>query len=147
MHNYDFWGCQVELDRKATLDWYANADEWGCECGHCRNFLALAQKRALPTPVLETLDQLGIPPGKATYVCEIYPDGDGHRYQFSYRIAGNILQERSGEGKPERWGEGLCCHEPYPYGAPGFPQPHFDLEFWVTLPWVLEEVPNETDDS
>ena len=37
------------------------------------------------------------------------------------------------------WGESYCCHEPYPYGAPGFPEPHFDLEFWVTLPWVLDE--------
>ena len=27
-----------------------------------------------------------------------------------------------------------CTHEPYPYGAPGFPTPHFDLEFWVRLP-------------
>ena len=35
------------------------------------------------------------------------------------------------------WG---CCHEPYPYGAPDFPEPHFDLEFYATLPWVLGEV-------
>ena len=25
------------------------------------------------------------------------------------------------------------------YGASGFPEPHFDLEFWLTLPWVLDE--------
>ena len=30
--------------------------------------------------------------------------------------------------------EAKCCHEPYTYGAPGFPTPHFDLEFWVRLP-------------
>lgn len=78
-------------------------------------------------------DKLGIPPEKATYVCQIYPDGDGQHYQFSYRIAGNIL---SGEAAT---GAGRCCHEPYPYGAQEFPEPHFDLEFWVTLPWVLDE--------
>lgn len=30
--------------------------------------------------------------------------------------------------------EAYCGHNPYPYGAPGFPEPHFDLEFWVWLP-------------
>jgi hypothetical protein len=74
-------------------------------------------------------DKLGIPPEKATYVCHIYADGDGHHYQFSYRIVGNIL------GGEVAMGFSRCCHEPYPYGAPGFPEPHFDLEFWMTLPF------------
>ena len=30
-----------------------------------------------------------------------------------------------------------CCHEPYPYGAPDFPEPHFDLEFYATLPMSI----------
>lgn len=127
------FGCMVEVDEASTHRWYATAEEWGCACGDCRNFLALARKRQLPAFVLEHLDKLGIPPEKATYVCRMYPDGDGQHYQFSYRIAGNILSvEATGEA-------GRCCHEPYPYGAPGFPEPHFDLELWVTLPWVLDE--------
>ena len=92
-----------------------------------------AEKVSLPVFVLEHLDKLGIPPEEATYVCHLYDDEKGHLYQFSYRIAGNIL---SGEAAGEA---GRCCHEPYPYGAPGFPEPHFDLEFWVTLSWVLDE--------
>ena len=63
---------------------------------------------------------------------------DGHLYQFSYRIAGRILNEATPNRATEAWGEVRCCHEPYPYGAPDFPTPHFDLEFWVTLPWVLD---------
>lgn len=74
-----------------------------------------------------------IPPEKATYVCQIDSNEDGKHDQFSYRIAGNILCEETSKGI------GRCCHEPYPYGAPGFPEPHFDLEFWLTLPWVLDE--------
>ena len=35
--------------------------------------------------------------------------------------------------------DGHCCHESYPYGAPDFPAPHFDLEFCVELPWVMEQ--------
>lgn len=133
MKTQRLFGAIVEIDEAGTRQWYAHAEKWGCDCGDCRNFLALARGRQLPAFVLKPLDKLGILPEKATYVCRIYPDGEGHHYQFSYRIAGNILcGEEAGEA-------GRCCHEPYPYGAPGFPEPHFDLEFWVTLPWVLEE--------
>ena len=133
MAKQHLFGSVVEIDKVSTHRWYADAEEWGCDCGDCRNFLALARKRQLPVFVLKQLDKLGIPPEKATYVCQMFPDGDGQHYQFSYRIAGNILS-REATGKA-----GRCCHEPYPYGAPGFPEPHFDLEFWVTLPWVLTE--------
>jgi len=128
----DLWGSLVEVDREVTQAWYEGAGPWGCTCGHCRNYLALAEKRQLPEEVLETLDSLSIPPGKATYVCELFTDEEGIHYQFSYRIAGRILEQ--GEE-----GMGRCCHEPYPHGAPNFPEPHFDLEFFLTLPWVLEE--------
>lgn len=141
MQKYDFWGDQVELDKKATLDWYANADEWDCECGHCRNFLELAKKKELPVSVIETLAELGIPLEKATYICELYTDEEGVHYQFSYRIAGTILTTSEQENARDL-SKGRCCHEPYPYGAPNFPEPHFDLEFGAILPWVLEESPN-----
>ena len=131
---YSFFNFQVEVDETATRDWYVQSEGWACDCGHCRNFLTLARARELPATVLELLDKLGIPPEKATYVGVLYPDGDGLCYQFSYRIAGNIL---SGEDDTKEIGR--CLHETYPYGAPGFPEPHFDLEFLLTLPWVLDE--------
>ena len=37
------------------------------------------------------------------------------------------------------WGELMLGHEIYPYGAPEFPEPHFDLECVMYLPWVLDE--------
>lgn len=131
---------QTDIDLEATQRWYAQADEWGCECGDCLNFLKLARERALPAPVLEILDRLGVPPEKATYVCEMGPrEGGGRWYQFSYRLAGDILSGDEHGSAKQDWGGGGCVHEPYPYGAPGFPEPHFDLEFWITLPWVLEK--------
>lgn len=128
-----FFGSVVEIDKANTRCWYTVAEEWSCDCADCRNFLALARKRRLPADLVDCLDKLGIPPEKATYVCQIDSNEDGKHYQFSYRIAGNILCEETSKGI------GRCCHEPYPYGAPGFPEPHFDLEFWLTLPWVLDE--------
>ena len=136
MKNIILGNCKVEFDRESTLNWYAKYKEWGCECGHCRNFLEIAKSRALPKRIIEILDQLEIPAEKATYVCELFTDDRGVHYQFSYRLVGSIIENSDDDVDH---GEGRCCHEPYPYGAPNFPEPHFDLEFYVTLPWVLDE--------
>lgn len=125
---------QVEIDKDATSKWYRESDGWGCECGHCRNFLKLAKTKKLPLYITQILDELDIPPEKATYVGELYTDDCGMLYQFSYRIAGRIIDVPGKENAEE----GHCCHEPYPYGAPNFPEPHFDLEFFARLPWILD---------
>ena len=130
-------GYRTELEPALPRDGYAAAGESGGNWGHCRNFLALARQKALPTPTLEMLDALGIPPEKATYVGELYTDEAGIHYQFSYRLAGRILSAPEQDDTAPH--AGRCCHEPYPYGAPGFPAPHFDLEFYATLPWLPEE--------
>lgn len=139
MSNRTFFGVPVVVEEAATHKWYANASQWGCDCGHCRNFLALAEQKALPAPILELLSGLGIPPEKATYVCELYPTEQGHCYEFSYRVAGTMPEDREMDFVRYEWGEGRCCHDPYPYGAPDFPEPHFDVAFVLELPWVLEE--------
>lgn len=134
----NFWASEVEIDEETTAEWYAAKGPWDCECDDCQNFLKLARDNGLPEPVHSVLAELGISAEKATYVCEIMPKDGGHLYQFSYRIAGRILNETTAKSTVADWGEVRCCHEPYPHGAPVFPTPHFDLEFWVTLPWVLE---------
>lgn len=132
---HHLFGFQADVDQAATRDWYARSAGWDCDCAHCRNFLSIAGRRALPSPVLAAVDELGIPPEKPTYVCEMHPDGDGLRYQFSYRVAGRVLRENANAAP---YGARFC-HEPYPYGAPGFPEPHVDLAFELTLPWTLDE--------
>ena len=135
MKKTELFGCTVEMDLEATQNWYAQADAWGCSCGHCRNFLEHAKRNTLPGAVSAALKELDIPAEKATYVSELYTDKYGVHYQFSYRLAGTILAAPS----QEVTALGRCCHEPYPYGAPNYPELHFDLEFCVTLPWILEE--------
>lgn len=134
----ELFGSVVEIDMEATKSWYSKGNQWDCECVHCRNFLELARNKKLPIQILEQLNSLGIQPEQATYVCELYASEKGHLYQFSYRIAGNIIDEKS-HIVPDDRGGGRCCHEPYPYGAPGFPEPHFDLNFDMILPWVINE--------
>ena len=127
------FGCKVEIDMEKTLQWYAQAEQWDCQCGDCINFVELAKEKRLPDTVLETLSAFGIPPEKATYVCNLAQVDGGHLYQFSYRVAGRILKDNPASVIPEA----RCCREPYPYGAPDFPEPHFDLEFYAPLPWSL----------
>ena len=122
---------KVEIDNTQTAQWYAQAEDWDCECGDCLNFLEVAKRGLLPSYIINLLEELHIPPTKATYVCLL--DGE-HLYQFSYRIAGTIINAENDSS-----GEVRCCHDPYPYGAPNFPTPHFDLEFYATLPWVFDE--------
>jgi len=136
MENHRFGRYQAELNPETTRNWYAKYDGWGCSCGHCRNFLKLAREKELPKYITEILEVLGISPEKATYVGELFTDHAGIHYQFSYRIAG-VFQE--GPDQTGNLKEVRCCHEPYPYGAPDFPVPHFDLEFYATLPWVLND--------
>lgn len=151
MTRFSWFGYEVEVDQAATSAWYARAGEWDCTCGHCRNFLALARRRKLPAELLDILDGLSLPPEKATYVCELYHDESwrekGLLYQFSWRMAGRILVKPSGPDSGPGWGPHVVFpwgdlvlgQEIYPYGAPNFPQPHFDLECQMFLPWVLDE--------
>ena len=90
-------------------------------------------------PIIKLLEQFQISPEKATYVCELYATGGEHLYQFCYRLAGQILRENDLYESEFNWGTGCCGHEPYPYGAAGFPEPQFDLMFSAQLPWILEE--------
>ena len=142
MADRKLFGFDVDIDIEQTHKWYSTFDGWSCSCVHCRNFMSLSRDKQFPSEIIESLDNLGISPHQATYVCEMYPDVDKFMYQFSYRISGKINCEDLTVYKKYDWGDVRLCHEPYPYGAPGFPSPHFDLEFWVFLPWVLDEAPN-----
>ena len=119
----DIWGYSVEADLTATADWYRASEGWHCDCGHCQNFLELVRQNRLPSAVTDLLESLGVPPEKPTYVCELYPTGQGNFYQFNYRLADHI------ESDPHPvctvsfdWGAASCGHDPYPYGAPDFPE-------------------------
>ena len=136
MNKYNLFDYEVEIDEGATKEWYANSEGWDCPCEDCKHFISLAKKRELPAIILDTLAQFDIPPEKATYVCSITEVDDEVLYEISYRIAGNILKEKFLDTEGGDSGEAYCGHNPYPYGAPEFPEPHFDLEFWVYLPML-----------
>lgn len=140
MIKQELLGSTVEIDFESTREWYSRGKEWGCECAHCCNFLELAKKKQLPQQIIELMESFGIRLEQATYVCQLYDDDKGHYYQFSYRIAGNLVKEANADAAFFAEHIGHCCHETYPYGASDFPEPHFDIEFFLTLPWVINDV-------
>jgi len=135
MKYYSMLNCDIVVHEEKTKEWYAQAAKWDCDCADCMNFLEVAHRGLLPDKVLHYLSIFGIPPEKATYVCSLNGDKEKPLYQFSYRIAGNILKDSASRVAIDV----RFCHETYPYGAPGFPEPHFDLEFYAELPWVIDE--------
>lgn len=135
MKHHAMLDCEIEVDEEKTKQWYANADEWGCDCGYCINFLEAAKRNLLPNYVLAHLSFFGIPSAKATYVCCLNGDKEKPFYQFSYRIAGNILKDNASAIVENA----RFCHETYPYSAPDFPEPHFDMEFFAKLPWITDD--------
>ena len=150
MKRLTWYGYTVEVDGKATQNWYAGAEEWGCDCGHCRNFLALAKERRLPEEILNILDGLSIPPEKATYVCELYHDESwrekGLLYEISWRVAGTVTGQPGENQGNSAWGppvkfpafQMMLGYERYNI-EPEFPEPCFDLNISLYLPWVLDE--------
>ena len=135
MKHYTMLHCEIAVDEEKTTQWYAQAGNWDCECSYCLNFLEVVKQGKLPGKVLNHLSVFGIPPAKATYVCCLNSDPKKPLYQFSYRIAGSILKDNT----PTMAEDVRFCHETYPYGAPDFPEPHFDIEFYAELAWVIEE--------
>lgn len=134
-------GWRAVADLEATRSWYAGAAEWDCGCGHCRNYLTLARDRRLPPGMLEILDSLSIPPERVTDLSELCGRGGLVLYDVRFRVAGRLL-ERPAQGGPDPE-LGLWCQDNpggfYPWGAPDFPAPCFDLCFGPWLPWVLDE--------
>ena len=159
MTRFSWYGYEAQVDEQATRDYYEKAGEWDCPCGHCRNFVALARERRLPEELLAILDSLSIPPEKATYVCEL-DDRDwkekGVLYEISWRIAGTVVKKpESRENEGTKWGppvrlpgfQLMLGHEVCPV-EPDFPEPNFDLDVSLYLPWVLDEPvegPNSPD--
>ena len=136
MQSYNIKDYSVEFDRTATVDWYEKYEGWGCDCGDCQNFLAWVRQKQLPPAVIELLQIFGALPEKPTYVCELSPTAQGHLYQFNYRVVGCMLNaHHPHESIGFDWGSVYCGHEDDPCAAPDFPEPNFDLMFFMDIPF------------
>ena len=133
-------GCRYHVCHVSTRESVARIRAAKAEgLRECRKMMTLARAGKLPEGMLSLLRDLGLPPEKATYVCELYDQDGKLLYQVDYRLAGRVLGAPELDSVPMGWGDLWCGQEVYPCKTPGFPEPHFDLEFGLTLPWVMEE--------
>jgi hypothetical protein len=146
MKNFSFDGWTILHDPQATREMNAVADLGAerCACPSCRNFVAVRDEM-YPRKFLEILAALGLERHKEYDVCESGPSEYGGRYYSgNYRFVGSVERD-PGDRMTD-----------ITFDAPNGPTwsvffsntPHSDkpravavLEFWVELPWRLDESP------
>jgi hypothetical protein len=144
-------GYHLEIDPNETSKAYSYQLA-SCDCAYCRNFYAASS--SIPRGLAEFLDSLGADSLNPVYISEICANPDGsHFYSLFYDVIGRIISMPvssegsthisnavSLDGIPESI-TARIAKEPY---APGhFPPPAIEFEFFLNLPWALEEDPYE----
>ena len=64
MTERDLFGLRVEIDEEATRAWYAQADEWDCDCGDCRKLFEAGPGQDAAHPSAGDIGRAGHPTGK-----------------------------------------------------------------------------------
>ncbi len=101
---FEFFGFKVAIDLETTQSWYAAEKPRRRRFDKrvdVRNFRAAAKKRLLPDFVLELLDELGIPPQKATLITYSGTDKDGKvHYTIQLSPVGVYHERIPARGRP-----------------------------------------------
>lgn len=138
MREIVFENCRIQVDVAATRSYYDAHGEiaGGCDCAYCRNFAAAAET---VSPRLRTfLDALGLDLRKPREVMELGP-GTGNRrlYEAFYHLVGKL--ETGGPARVEIGEDHAGFYEDCDLLPPNFPQPCFQMNVALELPWLLKE--------
>lgn len=138
MKEFVFPAGRIATDPTANRVWYDNCGTpaGGCDCAYCRNFLAAVEK--LPQKILDLMDTLGVDIRKPDEAAQNCREEDGfHRYSAWYHLSGVLLEDGAETALAENctyWFQSVCYMK-----AEHFPDPHFQLNLNLCLPWVLDE--------
>ena len=139
----DKWigGYHIQADVEATRRWYdAYGDAaGGCDCAYCRNFAAAAG--TLPTEVEAFLELLGLSLRRPGEIGEYGPRPGGRWYMPMWHIAGRLLEAGEGELPIAPGVAAGFAADMGPFFR-NFPKPFFQCWLSMTLPWVIEELPD-----
>jgi hypothetical protein len=126
----------LEFDKEDTVKAYVDLTYY-CKCSYCRNFLATY--RILPSIYFEILHNLGIDPVKPAEIIEYCKNKDGtHLYQWWYHVVGNLLNKCETSIKFTEQVDILIRNRD-DLVPKDFPNPIIQIDFFASLPWVLEE--------
>ncbi|MCF8564606.1 hypothetical protein LLE49_07585 [Alicyclobacillus tolerans] len=150
----------VRVDVEATKQYYRNLPDYSeaCGCDQCKNFVLGFQM--LPDPIRSFFTELGVDPRyNAGELYGMMYNGDGtYLYGGWCHIAGELVDGADCKiPVPERLGKGFTFHlvhvnEDHSDLRVGFtrdlvlvrndfPQPILQLEYNLSVPWVLDSTP------
>lgn len=130
----------IEYERELTVAAYQNIAEGGaliCGCDGCRNFAAQRQ-HVYPAQFLELCRQLGIDPNKEGEVWDCPADRIGVRYYGGWLyLVGRLVAP--GQYLVDIGNFRYYFGTSFPRPPAAFaPHPVLTVEFFTTLPWILE---------
>ena len=126
----------LDVDVAATRRFYETSSGYlSCTCDGCRNFpLAVPH---MPPALLDALHQMGVDPLKPAeqWVNCATPDGKAALYGGFYHGCGTIVKGDEHWRTPDFE---LLVSDDCSLLKPDFPRPCFEVDFYCTLPWLLE---------
>ena len=141
-------GYQIVLVPNQTRTNYRNRLAT-CDCAYCENFHA--SHTSIPKSLVAFLDSLGVEYSNPVYISEICENPDGsHLYTLVYDVVGRVISvpdsfEGSLSSHPleiEGLPEDITARISLAPSVPGhFPPPAVEFEFFLNLPWMLDESP------
>lgn len=137
----------LKIDVEKTKEYYDSITVGeGCNCAYCRNYIKNC--RTFSKEVLDFYTMLGIDPQKEGEFMEFETDTDKHLYMGFYHLVGEIVKRPS--ARIRKWDDlniigignvKFIFTDELDLVPEIFPKPVLQLEFEVTLPWLLEEKP------
>lgn len=140
----NLFGYTVEIDKYLTKNVFAHFPPgWGCTCTYCHNFRAAIP--LLPAALTAPLQRCGIDLMYPAEIVEYYGD-QMHLYEAWYHVVGSI---RAAPSAPLNVFGRYQLTETIEVGITDdisllpkhFPTQVFQISFFATLPWVLDEPP------
>lgn len=117
---------------------YAKLSIPDCSCENCRNF-CLAVRHA-PEALVAFFDSLGLSIEKSANVSSYsFGEKENVLYEGMYHLSGTIERIPMCAEPFEIAGASVHFHNNLAMVPEGFPFPHFQMEVFFRLPWVLDD--------
>ncbi len=145
----------ISYDAATTRRLYGLTEAWDCTCTDCANFRAVGAQAFSPT-LAALLEKLGIDPLKPAELCHNGDTGQEMPTQGWFHFVGRIEHGEDAWRQVTATGRVLEAEQFAPGEELGFSNelalvpeqfrghPIVQLEFGVTVPWVLGEQSSET---
>lgn len=136
---FEFNYHKVEIDVEKTKAFYENAEyiTSHCQCSGCRNFEKAAN--LISEKATSIFNDMGIDMQKA---CEVYGITENNNntlyYGGFYHLCGKLISSEQSNNRIDDNFEFIFTDE-IDLLEDNFPEPVIQLEFYATVPWLLEE--------